>query len=489
MNETNNIEVPDLPADRPAAPGSIRLRLLAVMLVGLSLALVLAGWVLASLFRDHVTQQFEVELTHQLDQITARLGVDADGNAHIDPASLNDPRWSRPYSGLYWQVDAVTRNGLRRTADLRSRSLWDEALLLPVDRVADGAVHVHEIDGPESHRLLALERTVKLEEQPNTSWRLIVAADLEQTHAAVSGFNRVLAGSLFTLLLLLALAGWAQLSFGLRPLRVLQQHLRELQAGRAVRLTGRYPSEVQSLVDDFNHVLDQNRAVVERARTQAGNLAHALKTPMTVLEQAAAAKTADVLSSPALARLVRDQVGVARQHISWHLARSRAAASTHIPGLRTEVEPVIEGLVRVMNRVHADRSPNIVVRTSGTGRPCLFAGEEQDLQEMFGNLIDNACKWAYRNVFVDMACDSSGPAHVIEVRVLDDGPGIGVSERRAVLERGVRLDESVSGSGLGLAIVQDIANLYGGSLVLEDGPSSSGAGLCAVLRLPAVVSD
>lgn len=479
----------DVAAMRTSTSGSIRLRLLTVMLVGLSMALMLAGWVLSSLFRDHVMQQFEAQLTHQLDQITTRLGTDAEGKAQIDPTSLSDPRWSQPYSGLYWQVDAVGQGGQRRIGDLRSRSLWDETLALPSDWVADGAIHVHEIPGPESHRLLALERTVRLDEQPGTSWRLIVAADLGETHAAIIGFNQVLAASLFALLLLLVLAGWAQLSFGLRPLQVLQQHLRDLQAGRVVRLGGRYPSEVQPLVDDFNHVLDQNQAVVERARTQAGNLAHALKTPLTVLEQGAFGATKAGEPSSALANLVREQVAIARRQVDWHLARSRAAAARQMPGLRTDVLSVVNGLVRLMKRVHAERDLSITVLPGWHNTQYLFAGEEQDLQEMLGNLIDNACKWASSRVTIEMVMDASAAAPVLEIRVCDDGPGIVVAQRDAVMVRGARLDESVPGSGLGLAIVQEIADLYGGSLTLKDACSQAQAGLQTILRLPAARSD
>ncbi|MDO9215868.1 MAG: ATP-binding protein, partial [Lacisediminimonas sp.] len=266
---------------------SLRVRLLAATIAGLAVALVLAGFALGSLFRDHVLQQFRAGLTQQLDQLTAQLDFSATGEPVIDTQSLYDPRWQRPYSGLYWQLDQLSADGSRRKGVLRSRSLWDTSLQLNSDALAGAAVHVHETTGPMNSKLLTLERSVRAPDGADVSWRLIVAADMQQTSEAVRRFSAVLAASLLVLLVLLALAAWAQVSVGLRPLNALQRSLRDLQSARTPRLQGRFPSEVQPLVDDFNRVLDQNREVVERSRTQAGNLAHALKTPLTVLENAA----------------------------------------------------------------------------------------------------------------------------------------------------------------------------------------------------------
>ncbi len=461
-------------------PGSLRVRLLAATLAGLLLALALAGVTLAGLFRDHVERQFRHDLTGQLDQLTARLDFDAAGSPLIDAQALSDPRWQRPYSGLYWQLDEINSDGRGRNGALRSRSLWDTSLALETDVLDDGQVHVHHVPGPQQGRLLLLERTVQPAGPSASRWRLIVAADLQQTTAAVAEFNGVLALSLAVLLLLLALAAWAQVSVGLLPLRALRRSLQDVEEGRAPRLAGRFPAEVQPLVDDFNTVLERNQDVVTRARTQAGNLAHALKTPLSVLEHAAGQ------SDPALPRLVQEQVAMARRHIDWHLARSRAAASGRLPGQRTDAVATLGGLLRVMQKLHAGRG--ITLSLQQPDRAIWFAGEEQDLQEMLGNLLDNACKWARSRVSIAVelpaapvhAGPSAGASLLIEVR--DDGPGIDASQLRTVMARGVRLDESVPGSGLGLAIVQDLAALYGGSLHLANGETS---GLCARLSLPA----
>lgn len=461
---------------------SLRFRLLAVTVAGLTVAVVLAGLVLSGLFREHVQRQFEAALVQQLDQVTARLEFDAQGQPAIAAQALSDPRWLKPYSGLYWQVDAMAPDGRGRAGVLRSRSLWDTSLALQVDALADGAVHMHEVAGPQGAPLLVLERTVRAEGVDAARWRLIVAADLQATQAATAQFTRVLALSLAALLVLLAAAAWAQVAVGLRPLQALQRGLQDVQQARTTRLQGAFPAEMQPLVDDFNAVLERNAEVVERARTQAGNLAHALKTPLSVLENAACAPApSDGAALAALAALVREQVQVARRHIDWHLARSRVAASAHLPGQRTALEPVVGGLVRVMNKVHAGRGVDITVALPDA--PLFFAGEAQDLQEMLGNLLDNACKWAQSTVRLQAQVLAGQPPQMV-VSVEDDGPGIGAAQRAQAVERGVRLDETVPGTGLGLAIVQDLAALYGGRLELE--PADLG-GLRVVLVLPAAL--
>ena len=485
---------------RAAGVQSLRWRLLALTLAGMAVALVLAAVVLSGLFREQVQQQFQAALAQQLDQVTARLEFDAQGRPQVAAEALSDPRWTKPYSGLYWQVDQVEQagpGGGDRAGVLRSRSLWDTSLALEADPLPDGAVHVHEVAGPQGAPLLVLERGVREAAGGSPSWRLIVAADLQPTQAASDRFTRLLLASLAVLFALLAAAAWAQVAIGLRPLAVLQRSLQAVRQARAARLEGAFPAEVQPLVDDFNAVLGRNADVVDRARTQAGNLAHALKTPLTVLEQAARAPAGGG-SRVDLPALVHEQVQVARRHIDWHLARARLAATAGLPGQRTELGPVLHGLVRVMRKVHAARQ--ITIQIDLPDAALWFAGEEQDLQEMLGNLLDNACKWARSVVRVQAQwMPQMGPGGAkphrgqLLVRVSDDGPGLAGAQRAQALQRGVRLDEAVPGTGLGLAIVQELAGLYGGRLELEGaGGSGTGAGalqglvgLHALLLLPA----
>jgi signal transduction histidine kinase len=487
----------------PGGVRSLRFRVLAVTLAALAAALLLSALALEALFRDHVRQQFVQTLTAQLDQLTARLAFDADGAPSIDRQALSDPRWQRPLSGLYWQLDG--RQGAAASAAvLRSRSLWDATLDVEADALPDGAVHVHEVHGPIdgpgtntpiggpelngalSGRLLLVERTVRRDDVAATPWRLLVAGDLQDVQQAVMRFRVQLLPSLAVLGALLASIAVLQVVFGLAPLRALQAALSDLHAGRARRLEGRFPAEVQGLIEDFNAVLDRNDDVVARARTQAGNLAHALKTPLTVLQQAAAdrrahASAVDAPDDLALAALVQEQVAAARRQIDWHLARARAAAAHGMPGAQVPVGPVVDGLLRVMVLVHAARQLHI---DSGTIDPGLsFAGEAQDLQEMLGNVIDNACQWARQQVRVEatLGATTEGGSALLQLTVDDDGPGIDAERRSQVMARGARLDESVPGHGLGLAIVQELAQLYGGAVSLWPSPLG---GLRVRLSLP-----
>jgi signal transduction histidine kinase len=468
--------------------GSLRLRLLLATLSALLLALVLAGVLLSGLFREHVMRQFGQALTVQLDQVTTRLAFKPDGRPRIDPQALSDPRWLRPYSGLYWQIDHA--DGATQHDVLRSRSLWDTVLTPPGDALADGEVHAHEVPGPAGTTLLLVERTVAAgggaagvgatgAAGARGAWRLMVAADVAATREAVSNFNGVLAASLGVLALLLAAAALAFGAVGLAPLRALQRALVAVQEGRTPRLEGAVPAEVQPLVDDFNRVLDRHAEVVARARTQAGNLAHAIKTPLAALSQAAEAARGSATEAAALPALVLEQVALARRQVDGHLARARVAATLGLPGSRTAVQPAVAGLVRVMERVHAGRG--LTLRTERIAPTLHFAGEQQDLQEMAGNLIDNACKWARHGVRVTARAHGAPGAARLELVVEDDGPGIATERRQAVMARGARLDESVPGSGLGLAIVQELAALYGGQLRLDAAPAG---GLRAVLDLP-----
>jgi signal transduction histidine kinase len=472
----------NMPTAAPPAPSarhwvhSLRFRLLAATLVALALALLLSGWFLSGLFKEHVMRQFEVALTQQLDQLTAQLDFDAQGQPVIEPEALSDPRWDKPFSGLYWQLDKVSPNQQTRTGVLRSRSLWDTQLTLAVDALNDGAVHVHHGAGPQGASIMMIERTVRSADSPDARWRLVVASDSQGTLTAIESFNQTLTLALTALAVLLGLAALTQVFIGLAPLRNMQTALQAVRNGKHPRLQGRFPLEMQPLIDDFNGVLDRNAEVVARARTQAGNLAHALKTPLSVLGQAAEQARANPTAASELPTLVSEQVHVAQRHIDWHLARARVAASHRLPGLRTPVASTIGGLLRVMQRVNASR--DLSFTTDDIPADWAFAGEEQDLQEMLGNLLENAGKWARHSVHV--GAERVGDR--MEIRIEDDGPGIATAQRETVLARGVRLDESEPGSGLGLAIVADLALLYSGQISLE---ASAMGGLLVRLSLPA----
>ena len=270
----------------------------------------------------------------------------------------------------------------------------------------------------------------------------------------------------------LVTAAMVQVFVGLAPLQKLLAAPGKVRSGETQRLEGEFPTEVMPLVAEFNTVVAENADVVGRARTPAGNLAHALKTPLSVLFNAALPPDAQ---DRGLCRLVIDQTGMARRQADYHLARLQAAASARIPGTRTPVSQIIEGLARTMRRIHADRQLVLTVMPASTS--LSFRGEAQELQEMLGNLLDNACKWASHRLEIS-TCSEDDQLHIV---VDDDGAGLAVEQRDAVIRRGARADEQVPGSGLGQAIIDDLVHLSGSPIVLADSPLG---GLRSALVLP-----
>jgi len=268
--------------------------------------------------------------------------------------------------------------------------------------------------------------------------------------------------------------GLLGLRSGLSPFRKLRSRLSDVRSGRDSRVGGSYPVEVQPLVNDLNTLLEHRERVVKRALATAGDLAHGLKTPLAVLAQEA--ERAEAAGHPDLAAAIAQQVERMRRQIDYHLAHARAAASGATPGARCSVLASAEGLSRTLQRLHADRGLEIVLKVSAEHS---VRGQREDLDEMLGNLLDNACKWAKSRVVVE----SSQADALVLIAIDDDGPGIAASMRESVLQRGVRADEAAPGSGLGLAIVRDLAELYGGSISLESSPAG---GLRARLQLPTV---
>ncbi|KAF7599140.1 MAG: ATP-binding protein [Candidatus Dactylopiibacterium carminicum] len=465
-------------ASSPRTPQSLRFRLLWLTLGGIALAMLLVGLALTALFREHVVNQFQAALARQLDQLVIELEFD-DGRPHIDPEVMLDPRLSKPYSGLYWQIDVLGPGTATISGAQRSRSLWDADLVLPepLPPSVTGMV-IGRAEGPAHESLLLLQRVVRMEEWPDRAFRLIVAGDLRFNLDATKRFGLALTFALGILFVLLGLSAWAQVSIGLRPLREMQSALKAVREGRAERMAGRFPQEVSPLVEDFNLVLERNAEVMQRARALAGNLAHALKTPLAVLENEV--DGLEGRQQPADVLLLKEQLAQIRRQIDWHLSHARVGAARGLPGWRTDAREVLAGLLRVFERVFAERALTFHVTTT-EGMP-LFAGEEQDLQEILGNLLENACKWANANVWITLTPDETPVG--LRIRIEDDGPGIAPDRLDSVRQRGVRLDEHTPGSGLGLAIVQDLVRMYAGQLVLENRQDAHGVRVS--VHLPAV---
>ncbi len=392
---------------------------------------------------------------------------------------LGEPMFDLPLSGWYWQV---TRLDTDKPEVHASRSLFAERLPKLADlgvEAGTGGARIGYAKGPDDRRLRQVERLIDAGEQGR--YLVQVAGSPEELDSDVARFNWSL-GATFSLLALALVASTAlQVRFGLRPLRRLQEGVAAIRRGDSERITGDYPRDIHSLSSELNLLIASNREVIERARTHVGNLAHALKTPLSVIvNEAEAHRGGD--DPGALADKVREQSAIMRDQVSYYLDRASAAARSSMIGNATEAKPVVEGLVRTFAKIYASRSIDFVANVPAGLR---FRGEKQDLEELIGNLVDNAGKWARARVAITVVPASepaeNGVSSGIVVTVDDDGPGLPREQRALATRRGRRMDETKPGSGLGLSIVADLVGVYGGAMSLAESPLG---GLRAILRLP-----
>jgi signal transduction histidine kinase len=446
--------------------GALRLRLLAAGAVSIVLALALLGVGLFFLFERHAERRLALELESQLRQLISGIERNPAGVLQLT-RPLAEPRFLEPLSGLYWQVSPEPSGPA-----LRSRSMWDAALTLPHDAMGDGIVHRHEIEGPNHETLFAVERTVVL---PKTLGggvvRAIVAVDRSELTSAGWAFISDLIPFLSGLTVFLLAAGWIQVTIGLRPLDIVRTRLADVRAGRRTQLGEGLPDEVRPLATEVDHLLVAQEDAIRRARARAADLAHALLTPLTVLQG-----DAEELRAKGENQIADEIAGVAdgmRLHVERELVQSRAGRRVSA-GTSQPILPVVQGIVGVLHRLPAGRSLDFEV---GIASEVCVAVDQVDLSEMLGNLGENATKWARSRV----SFTTTQAAAFATVVVQDDGPGIPQDAIDTVLRRGGRLAHSPSGNGLGLAIVEDLAGAYGGSVRL--GRSDLG-GLRAEIRLP-----
>ena len=437
--------------------GSLAARLIHVSLLWIVLALGAAVFVLSGLYREHVEQELAERAEGYLDELSAALDVTASGDLILQ-RDLSDPLFRRPYAGLYWEVTVAGRT-LHR-----SRSLWDQSLGLPKDG-SPGDLPASQT-GPENQRLLVWTRVIRYPDF-TAPIMLRVAAHDARVESMAASFRKTLAISLAILAAGLIGLVVAQVRYGLAPLRRLGLSITQLREGQVDRIEGDYPSEIRPLVEDLNAVLHENRELLSRARAQAGNLAHALKTPLAVIRNALGSGSGATPAAPILAEVERMHAAIER-----HLVRARAGA----PALNARLAPVrpaLDDVIRAVTRIH-DKRVDIAV----TGPEDLrFRGDGADLQEILGNLLENAAKWARSAVRVELSAEGER----IRIVLQDDGPGIPADRRADAIKRGVRLDTTRPGSGLGLQIVDELCSIYGGSLALGDSPMG---GLSATVDLP-----
>ena len=455
---------------------SLAFRLITSAALWCGFALIVGGYALASIFQDTVVRRFDERLIANWESLVASAELDEQGRI-VNVGLVGDLRFQEAFSGWYWQVTPVGESGGRLDYEngLNSRSLWDGDLQLSLDTPST-QYQQSIVAGPEGQSLRLVARKIRL---PNADqpYVIAVAGDQAEIDIEASRFNAFLIWALIALGGGLIIALVIQVRVGLGPLAEVQRALAAIRTGKAQKLDGDFPSEIKPLAQELNALIKHNSEVVERSRTQVGNLAHALKTPLTVMAN-------EVKRNPGeLADIVDKQTDAMRTHVDHYLARARAAASAQVIGARTPVAPVLQDLSRTMQKMHANRTIKIDLEIE----PGLaFRGERQDFEEMVGNLLDNAFKWANKKVqltakqAVDENEPGGQPSLVVEID--DDGAGLTEAERLKVMQRGARLDETVSGSGLGLSIVSDINELYGGAFHIR---ASKLGGIQAQLCLPA----
>lgn len=434
-------------------------------------ALIAVALALTTLFRNSVLRTLDDRL--EAVALTVIATAERAPTGRVVPAQPPlDSRYNRAFQGLYWQINGIDDETAGEVLG-ESESLLDEIIYISPSAFADalasfGQPVPYNAKGPDDQLLRVIIQAVEL---PGEAGRILAVAaeDRRPADAEVRRFAFVSIGVFLIFGVVLAAGVIVQVRIGLAPVFKMRDAVAEVREGRSERVEGDFPVELQPLGVELNSLLDHSREVVERARTHVGNLAHALKTPIAVLLNETSSDDGELSS------LVRRQTETMSRQVDHHLRRARAAAHAKAIGARCDVTSVVDDLTRTLNKIYARQSKSI----SAFCEPDLvFRGERQDLEEMVGNLCDNACKWAKAEVSVTAGKLDNGQVYL---RIEDDGPGMDAEQRKSALQRGVRLDEDTPGTGLGLSIVVDLARVYGGELKL--GVSKLG-GLSAELNLP-----
>lgn len=443
---------------RPRWWRSLQARLALGGLVWVCLGVSLSGAAMTELIDEHVSAQFQHEIGDHLAELQSLYAASGSPTALLRPVS--DPRFEVPGSGYYWEI---WRGG---APALRSPSLEGKDIVLPP---AAGRVERASLRGAPQKLVFQSESRTGETQAPVV---FAVGVDEDQLHAVLNDFRGPLLGSLIAVAAGLCLAAMAQVAFGLRPLRKMRAALAQVRAGRAELLPEDFPSEVQPLVSDLNDVIRVNREMIQRARAQAGNLAHALRTPLTILSTEAErlAREGDTEAAAAILRECRAM----RRQLDHQIARARAAANRTIAGPQVNAAPLAGEVVSAIARLYQER---VIAFANDVPADLAVACDPDDLKEILANLLDNAGKWARSQVRISARILDGRAEFVVE----DDGPGVPEGKREAVFNLGERLDERPVGSGLGLTVVRDLVALYDGTVALGD---SALGGLMVTLTLP-----
>jgi len=443
-----------------AHTGSLSRRMMLIAAGWITILLLVGGIALDRTLATLITRNFDEQLEYMLTAMIGAAEIGPDGEVFFN-RPLGDQRFLEPNSGLYWQISGKGHE------DFPSRSLWDRTIVVP-QRPTGSEVQVYDSGQFPGEPLRVIERPIILPGS-STSWVFVVAASRADLNAQISQIRSILAWSFAVLGAGLFLLAVVQNWYGLLPLRRVRLAIQRIRGAGENRVTQPLPLEVQPLVEELNALLAHTERQAEEARTHAGNLAHALKTPLTVVMNAATAH------APDLADTVIREAAVMRRQVDHHLARARAVGRRAVGQARTQVWESAEAVHRAVGRLY----PDVRLDMDGS-RDAIVVMERQDLDEILGNLVENAAKYGGGSVF--MTVDPQPEAELCTVLVEDDGEGIPVAERTRIFDRGARLDSGKPGTGLGLAIVRDVAEIYGGKVSLEE--SEDLGGLMVRLELP-----
>ena len=438
--------------------GSLTRRMIGISALWIVVLLGVGGYTLDRVLTSAVTANFDAQLDYVLTQMIGSSDIGPDGEVLFtrQPA---DQRFLEPYSGLYYQISGAGFD------PFKSRSLWDRQLTVEPGHV-DADAHAYDSGEFADEKLRIVERDVRLPGSP-VRWRFQIAQSRDALDAQIGVLRRILVRSLGLLGLgLIALAA-IQAIYGLWPLRRVRRSIVAIRSGEKAGIDERLPREIAPLVEELNALLEHNETQAEEARRHAGNLAHALKTPLTVINNEAMSR------SPDLPDTVIREARTMRRQVDHHLARARAIGRRSSAQARANVWESLEAVERAVSRMYE----NVTVDLAGD-KGAVVRAERQDLDEMLGNLIENAAKYGNGRVFVTVKSSTEW----IEIEVEDDGSGIPEAEREAIFGRGKRLDTGKPGTGLGLGIVRDVAEIYGGEVRLEE--SEDLGGLLVRLKLP-----
>ena len=450
-------------------PKSLAFRLFASAAAWTLVVIPVAAVLLTSLYRQAIERNFDARLNVYMTSLVAASTAEG-GGAPLEPTGLGAPIFNIPFSGWYWQIKP-----LKGEVDplYVSDSLLDQRLGIPSE---DGISPDETLTrrsyapGPDDQNLRIVEREIRPGDPGTDAYSYAVAGNAAEIDDDLAQFTTMLILALVVLGVGLVMATFFQVRFGLLPLRAIRHDLAAIRSGNAESLEGELPDEIKPLQTELNALIRSNRDVVERARTHVGNLAHALKTPLSVISNEARSHDGP------LSNKVVEQAELMRTQITHHLDRARVAARSGVIGGVTDVGPVLLALKRALDRIYGEKGIDLRVSADAGLK---FQGEKQDLEEMAGNLMDNACKWAKGSVAVSV--ERLAENGHLAVTVDDDGPGLTTVQRERAVKRGQRLDESKPGSGLGLSIVADLAHLYKGRFELENAQTG---GVRARLILP-----